>query len=371
MTNKRERGTGGLFKMKGSRMWYAQVYRDGKACRISTREHEKQKAQVFLRNLLVDADTGKPFAGDVKKIHYGDLRDGLVRNYVERGNKSLLVDANGEEFINGLKALDAFFGWKANNPGVSIKKLTTDAAREFAAKRLAEGVTNSTVNGSLGLLRRMLRIAHEDGKLPNVPKIRLFKPNPARKGFLPREKFEELLGHLPVNLKPLITFLYYCGVRLGEARSIEWQQVNLDAGVIRLEDEQTKTGEARTVPLPDLLIKMLKESAADGDKVFDATNLTKAWHKACVAAGLGVLEKEGSQRYSGLIIHDLRRSAIKNLMKAGVTEKVAMSISGHKTRAVFDRYHIVDERDVVGAMRQLQDGEGSVRVFQKPRRLTS
>jgi integrase len=141
--------------------------------------------------------------------------------------------------------------------------------------------------------------------------------------------------------------------------------------VIRLEDEQTKTGEARTVPLPDVLIKMLKESTADGDKVFDATNLTKAWHKACVAAGLGVLEKEGSQRYSGLIIHDLRRSAIKNLMKAGVTEKVAMSISGHKTRAVFDRYHIVDERDVVGAMRQLQDGEGSVRVVQQSRRLTS
>src|SRR5271163_1235363 len=345
--------------------------RDGTACRMSTREHEKQRAQVVLRNLLTDADHGRPFAGDVKKIHYGDLRDGLIRNYVERGNKSLLVDAEGEEFINGLKALDTFFGWKAGNPGVSINKLNTDSAREFTAKRLKEGVTNSTVNNSLGLLRRMLRIAHEDGKLQNVPKIRLLKANPARKGFLPREKFEELLGHLPVNLKPLITFLYYCGVRLGEARSIEWQQVNLDAGVIRLEDEQTKTGEARTVPLPDVLIKMLKESTAEGDKVFDATNLTKAWHKACHASGLGVLEKDGSQRYSGLIIHDLRRSAIKNLMKAGVTEKVAMSISGHKTRAVFDRYHIVDERDVVGAMRQLQDGEGSVRVVRNPRQLTS
>ena len=76
------------------------------------------------------------------------------------------------------------------------------------------------------------------------------------------------------------------------------------------------------------------------------------------AAKLGTLTKvEGipDPRYTGLIIHDLRRSAIKNLMKAGVNEKVAMKISGHKTRAVFDRYHIVDTEDVVDAMRRVQD----------------
>ena len=125
------------------------------------------------------------------------------------------------------------------------------------------------------------------------------------------------------------------------------------------------------MPLPDVLIKMLKESTAGGDKVFDATNLTKAWRKACVAAGLAVLEKEGGQRYSGLIIHDLRRSAVKNLMKAGVTEKVAMSIGGHKTRAVCDRYHIVDERDGVGAMRKLQNSEKTVKVAAETKLLNS
>jgi len=75
-----------------------------------------------------------------------------------------------------------------------------------------------------------------------------------------------------------------------------------------------------------------------------------------VAAGLGVQEpvdKAGNRRYTGLIIHDLRRSAIKNLLKSGVPEKVAMSISGHKTRAVFDRYHIVDQSDLVEAMQKL------------------
>ena len=116
--------------------------------------------------------------------------------------------------------------------------MTTDAARDFAQKRLAEGVTNSTVNNSLALLRRMLRIAYEDGKISNVPKIRLLKANPARKGFLTREKFNDLLGKLPDDLKPLVTFLYYCGVRVGEALQVEWSQVDLDKPMIRLEDRR-------------------------------------------------------------------------------------------------------------------------------------
>ena len=92
------------------------------------------------------------------------------------------------------------------------------------------------------------------------------------------------------------------------------------------------------MPLPDVLVEMLKKLPKKG-QVLDATNLRKAWHKAGVAAGLGTLTKvEGKTdpRYDGLTIHDLRRSAIKNLIKAGVNEKVAMSISGHKTRDVFD-----------------------------------
>jgi hypothetical protein len=67
-----------------------------------------------------------------------------------------------------------------------------------------------------------------------------------------------------------------------------------------------------------------------------------------------IIEGRHDPRYTGLIVHDLRRSAIKDLMKAGVNAKVAMKIRGHKTRDVFDRYHIVDTEDVVQAMRRVQ-----------------
>jgi integrase len=105
---------------------------------------------------------------------------------------------------------------------VPLTQITTDASREFARMRLDEGVSNDTVNGSLRLLRRMLNIANEDNKIQVVPKMRLLKSSPARKGFLAKEQFDSLVSFLPVNLKPLVTFLYYCGVRLGEAKQIGW-----------------------------------------------------------------------------------------------------------------------------------------------------
>jgi integrase len=179
-----------------------------------------------------------------------------------------------------------------------------------------------------------------------------------------------------------VTFLYYCGVRLGEAMQIDWSQVDLGAALVRLEEGQTKNSEARTIPLPDVLVGMMRQVEPKEGTVFDATNLRKARHKACVAAGLGTLgtltevEGKADPRYTGFIIHDLRRSAIKNLIMAGVNDKVAMKISGHKTTAVFDRYHIVDTEHVMDAMRRVQgnapeslvsNGQNTVKT-QLPRR---
>jgi integrase len=150
-------------------------------------------------------------------------------------------------------------------------------------------------------------------------------------------------------------FLYHCGGRRGEAELIEWEQVDLKRGFIRLEEEQTKMDEARIVPLPRPLVAMLREIEPKIGRVFDTTNIRKEWGKACAACGLGrIIPVEGKKydpRYEGLTLHDFRRSAVRNLVTlAGVPEGVAMRITGHKTRSVFDRYHIVSEEDLSGAM---------------------
>jgi integrase len=194
----------------------------------------------------------------------------------------------------------------------------------------------------------MFNIARVDGKIQFMPVVRLLKEPPARKGSLERPQFEKQLSKLPLHLRPLVTFLYYCGVRVGEAVQIEWSQVDLHQGLVRLEVEQTKTSEARIVPLPDVLIATLKKVKKKAGLVFSDRGLRDEWVKATVAAGM-----------PGRLVHDLRRSAIRNLIAAGVPEKVAMSISGHKTRAVFDRYHIVNSTDVLNAMTRLQNKQSA------------
>jgi integrase len=172
-----------------------------------------------------------------------------------------------------------------------------------------------------------------------------------RKGFLEHADYQKLRQELPEHLRPALAMGYYTGMRLGEILGLRWANVDLANAEVRLDPGTTKNDEPRTVPLAGELLAMLKierEKNPAGEFVFTRAGqpvgtFYKAWKSATKRAGL-----------PGLLFHDLRRTGVRNLVRAGVPERVAMAISGHKTRAVFERYNIVSGRDLKEAATKLE-----------------
>ena len=183
----------------------------------------------------------------------------------------------------------------------------------------------------------------------------------ARQGFFEPQQITGVLENLPDDLAPAIAFAYVTGWRISEIRGLTWAQIDSRGGVVRLEPGTTKNEEARTFPFGvyPALGRILAEQRARVDALqrdleavipwifprADGRQLgsfVKAWKAACKKAGC-----------PGKLVHDLRRTAIRNLVRAGVNEKVAMTLTGHKTREVFDRYHIVSETDLAEAVKKL------------------
>jgi hypothetical protein len=124
--------------------------------------------------------------------------------------------------------------------------------------------------------------------------------------------------------------------------------VSRDCSEIELPGEITKTDRPLTLPLAGPLAEIattLKKMFRDESKpVFNVRDLRYSWYKACAAADFGVYNTK-TRKYRGLQLHDLRRSAARNLIRAGVDRGTAMSITGHTTESVFERYNITDSTD--------------------------
>jgi integrase len=340
----REAGEGGLFKVSGSPRWYIKV--GGR--RYATGTTIKQEAIAQLQDKIGKHLAGTLPAVEPGKLRYEAMRDALLAEYKTQGHSSLQTLADGTVTIWGLNHLSKFFKER------KATSITTDLLREFIAARQKQGANPGTINRNLSLLRRMMNLARQENKLTTLPYFPMLAEGRPRQGFLDDTAFAKLFAALPARLRPLILFLYRTGCRLGEALTVEWSQVDLQAATVRLYEDQTKSGEARTLPLPNDLVDMLEAVKPKVGQVFAVGNFRKAWISACRRAGLGQVTK-GPQNggygiYTGLIVHDLRRSAVRNFVRAGIPESFAMKISGHKTRAVFERYNIVSEADMRVAM---------------------
>jgi integrase len=343
------RGSGSIYQPEGSRFYWIKYYRNGQAIRESSKSELKSVAQSLLDTRRKEMQQGANPAIS-NKLTYEDIRQGLLDFYRNQKRRSLrtadadikrnnkVVVKKGEQYVWGLPNLDNFFA------GHKVQNITVGVLQSYVKERKAEGSDGSTIAREFRILRSAMNLARKFGQIQYVPHFPMPKENDPRQGFVEHAAFNEVLDQLPKHLHALAILLYSCGVRVGEAKQITWSQVDLKRGEIRLGGSQTKNGQPRVLPLNSELLGMLKKQFQDDRPVFDATNLRKAWKKATKDAGI-----------PGLLIHDLRRSAVRNLRKEGVPESVAMKISGHKTNAVFRRYDIVDSSDVHAAMKAVEN----------------
>lgn len=162
-------------------------------------------------------------------------------------------------------------------------------------------------------------------------------------------RFRSTLDHLDfrvARVRLLMTPYPTEGVRAVFSASHLTALGDVDNDVIRLRPENSKNGEGRILVLTHELLAIIKRARVnrrlDCPYVFHYEggkpigDFKKSWHKACRAAGLS----------GDLLLHDLRRSGVRNMVRAGTPERVAMARSGHKTRAMLDRYNIVSEIDL-------------------------
>jgi integrase len=337
----RKRGTGSIYP-RGNILWI-QYYDHGRLVQESSGFTRYADAENLLKTRIGDVAAGRHVGRDRATID--DLcnlvfQDNRLRDLRDAKHVECRYRANVEPEVGRLLA----------------SRFGMTQVRQYIANRQAEGVSNATINRELAIVRRGFKLgAQEDPPLVSRQiMIPVLKEDNIRQGFLEHDQYERLLEELPAPLKALFVCGYHVGARKNELRRIEWEQVDLNAGVIRLSASQTKTEKARTLPIYGDMRRWLehRRSTCPPNCVFvfhgahnrPVDNHLNGWAEACERAGV-----------QGLLFHDLRRSAVRNMKRSGIQDKVAMEISGHRTRSVFDRYNIIDEADVRGAGERLEE----------------
>lgn len=236
--------------------------------------------------------------------------------------------------------------------GYAASVITPTLIRHYQIARRQGGASAATVNRETSALSRMFRLAIQLERLEDMPRFpdRL-EENPPRQGFFEHRDYLKVRMHLPAPYRDVLDFAYYSGWRRREITELTWDEVDLAGGVVRLSPLRSKTRVGRILPISAplrlVLDRRVKRRLKSDAHVFKRDGVTVrqwkyAWRDACLAAGV-----------PGRIFHDCRRTAARNLVRAGVPERIAMLLTGHKTRSVFDRYNIVNERELATAGEQL------------------
>jgi len=332
------------------------------------------QAKRILAQNMGDMAEQKYLAPDKPKVGFFQAVDSYLA-YSKARKKSYLRDTYR------MKWFKEFFG---DRP---LDSFSSDLVEAYLVRRREKGhrnrpdkvVSDATLNLDIAILKALMHRAVLNRMIEWDPiqGVKKFKPF-FRNRTLDPEEYQKLLENCSGHLKPIVGLAYLTAMRCGEILKLRWDQVDFKNGVIVLEAEDTKTQERREIPLMEEMQELLKqipqtlpccdigkhqkgelgkpfsdltdkEKRLDNSYVFtwrghSMESVKTAFRRACRNAGI-----------ENFKFHDLRHCAITNLRKAGVSDSVIMSISGHKTHAVFRKYDRVDREDRRAALRKATD----------------
>lgn len=303
----------------------------------------REDAEKLLRRRLSAKDHGVQPEAAAGRLTVKEALDDVLNHMRMNGLRSR---PNVEANINSY--LLPWFGERRK-----MTTITTATIRQYTTERLGAGYMPATINRELAILRRAFNLAVRAGRLMTKPHVEMLRENNTRKGFLDPHAHAAIVKSLPGYAAAPIQFAYITGWRLrSEVLTLTWNQVDFAGRQVQLDPGTTKNREGRAFPFTGALEELMLAQKAqyesmkgagklcpwvfpfrqdghprDGEK---QQSLRKVWMSACKAAG-----------FPGMVIHDMRRSAVRTFERAGVPRSVAMSLIGHKTESIYRRYAIV------------------------------
>ena len=308
------------------------------------------------------------YAVEQRAIYQRQVREGNYQKRVPRPKEKPFTLADvWAEYLRAYKlagkkaAWRQTAAWKHLSPTFETmrpEQIATADLTAYQEARIAAGAAHATVNRELAALRASLFHAHGTtganglpvlDRVPNFPaKLKEAKPRP---GFIEASQYATLAANAkPLWLRTFLACAYSFAFRRGELLGMRVQQVDFFGRWMELYD--SKSGEARKIKMTGEVYNLMLEATRGknpDDFVFTRENgehvvdPRKSWAALCAASDC-----------AGLLIHDLRRSAIRNMVRAGIPETVCMKISGHKTRHIFDAYNLSSERDLIAATEKIE-----------------
>lgn len=368
------RGNGRSF-LRGKTYWVA-YYLRGIEYRESAQTEDPKVAEKYLKARLREVGADQIGARQFTtpkacRLTVHDLIEALKADFELRGKAS-------SQNLSYLKKVDSDFG------DALAVALAAEKIDKYIEERLAAGAANASINRVTQLLGQSYALAIRRGHLSRAPYIRrLSETGNARQGFLTEMELSAVIGNLPADLRDFVRFASLTGMRKNELSSLTWKMI--EGGELHIPADICKNRLKRELPIAGELAQIIerRRQAArievngvtqlaeyifhrDGQKV---GCFKKSWASACVAAEVGRMvcpkcQGEGTARkcpqcetateYRGRIFHDLRRVAVRRMVRAGINPQIAKKWSGHVSDSMFNRYSILTTDDMREAFEQTE-----------------